>query len=68
MPAIPAPRLPNHHVEPRPGVTRRPVVAAVVLTVRIVVPPPVTDAGLNAQLAPVGNPEQELAAKLMVPL
>lgn len=42
--------------------------AAVVEIVRVVVPLPVTEAGLKLQELPAGKPAQDEAEKLMVPL
>src|SRR5271168_1670771 len=44
------------------------VVAFVVATVNVVVPPPATELGLKLHLAPAGRPEQELAVKAIVPV
>jgi hypothetical protein len=41
---------------------------AVVVTVILVVPLPVTDGGLKAHVAPNGSPWHELEEKLMVPV
>ena len=41
--------------------------AAVVVTVRVVVPAPVMDVGLKLQEAPTGKPEQDAEEKLTVP-
>jgi hypothetical protein len=48
------------------GMTMRLEVAAVVVTVIVVEPLPVTEAGLKLHAASVGNPEHEDGVKLMV--
>jgi len=71
LPGVPSKSTPAKSkpplVQPN-GCISEPVFGAVVLIVSVVVPLPVMEAGLKLQVAPKGRPEQEVAAKLMVPV